>query len=74
MQFHSLDVSEEDTIGDLLMYINTTIQYGKTWMSEYPGWVHTHLHSLPFRMIQPRPLVLLTSIPSHTAVLELSIE
>jgi len=34
VQFHSLDVSEEDTIGDLLMYINTTIQYGE-------GWVHT---------------------------------
>jgi len=29
VQFHSLDVSEEDTIGDLLMYIDTTIQYGE---------------------------------------------
>ena len=29
VQFHPLDVSEEDTIGDLLTYIDTTIQYGE---------------------------------------------
>ena len=29
VQFHPLDVSKEDTIGDLLTYIDTTIQYGE---------------------------------------------
>ena len=29
VQFHPLDISEEDTIGDLLTYIDTTIQYGE---------------------------------------------
>ena len=60
VQFHSLDVSEEDTIGDLLMYIDTTIQYGEDLDVRVPRvGTHTHLHSLPFRVIQPRPLVLL---------------
>jgi len=97
VQFHSLDVSEEDAIGDLLMYIDTSLIPRPSHPSVYPSvkrwgekaWVqgyidttiqyredldvrvprvgtHTHLHSLSFRVIQPRPLVLLPdSLPLY---------
>jgi len=44
VQFNSLDVSEEDTIGDLLMYIDTTIQYGEDLDVRVPR-VGTHTHT-----------------------------
>ena len=44
MRFHPLDTTDETSVGDLLMYIDNTIQYGEDLDVKMPRVSHCRPH------------------------------